>query len=224
MVEKSIILRHFLDLLKDILSNSTVECNTMGKLHQNTTLALAALITAALCAFLPSSSTANDTEIGAAATFVQALGINKVDMNYGEIEFNEGAGGNNITLSALDASLSCSNTAEYTCPGSGTRGEAQISGSSGFGVNISCESSGTVSDGTDSLVLDNTEVSVDGSAYSCLGLASASASLVLTGDSAQDKIFMGARMVIPSEGLNAAGTFSTDNSGGDPVVLRVIYQ
>ena len=190
-----------------------------------TTNKLLAATAIATTAFIFSANNGNAAEraIEAHAKFRQAIALtDPVNIEYGTIEYTGAASANNIDISANGGIISCSNTADYTCPPTGTAGAVTISGSNGMPVQISCESSGVVSNGTDSLNLTNTQIRVNGANQSCAGLGTTAATHTLAPGT--NTMNLGARLVVPSTGIASAGDYSTTQTGGDSLLVRVVYQ
>ena len=167
------------------------------------------------------SAYAVEQDIGASVQFRQALALSNVqDMEYGIIEYTATAAANNIDLGS-DGSLTMSDSAEYSAGSTGTAGALTISGTTGQTVEISCETTGAVSDGTNSLALTNTVFSMGGSDTNCAGLGTSPLAHVLTGS---DNLTMGARLEVSGSGIAAPGVYNTSNAGGDAITVRVVYQ
>ncbi|PIR34048.1 MAG: hypothetical protein COV36_01555 [Alphaproteobacteria bacterium CG11_big_fil_rev_8_21_14_0_20_44_7] len=165
-----------------------------------------------------------DTEVGASATFVKALSITgNSDMSFGVIQYTSNNAANEITLSP-DGAISCTNNSDYICPPSGARGEVKFSGSAGFELEISCEASGAISNGSEIFQLDAAAINIGESTYNCLGTGSSAAQYTLTGDVESDALYLGSRLNIPETGISEGGEYASDYSGGDPITIRIVYQ
>lgn len=165
---------------------------------------------------------AESANIGASVLFRQALSItNVIDMEFGAVEYVASAGSANITLSP-DGSL-VSDNVEYTVNPTGVAGSLDISGDTGSTVNISCDATGSVSDGVNTLDLDTVNISVDGgsTSFACTGSSSVAASPTLTGS---DQLVMGATLVVPSASVLSNDEFNTANAGGSPINVTIVYQ
>ena len=162
-----------------------------------------------------------DEDIGATAEFVEAVAlVNPVDMDFGTTEYTAGVG-TVITLDANGGTVTGTDTTNFTY-GTGTAGAIDINGTVGETVDISCETGGTLSDGTNTLALGDAEVRIDGADTACAGLGTTPVAFVLT--SGTDTLNIGAAITVPAAGILAAGTYDTASAGGDPVTVRVIYQ
>ena len=165
---------------------------------------------------------AADQNIGASATFRGAITLNNVvDMAYGTVEYSAQAA-NNITLDPNGGTITCSNTTNYVCPATGTAGSADIQGATGQVVNISCETAGIVSDGTNTIPLNTARVRINGTTTTCAGLGTTPVSYTLV--AGVDTLRVGAILAVPVAGILADGAYTTAAAGGDPVAVRVIYQ
>jgi hypothetical protein len=165
---------------------------------------------------------AADRDIGASANFRGAITFtNVVDMAYGMVEYSAAAA-NNITLDPNGGTITCSNTTDYVCPATGTAGSADINGATGQIVNISCETTGIVSDGTNTIPLNTAKVRINGATSTCAGLGTSPVSYTMVAGA--DTLKVGALLAIPSAGILADGAYTTALAGGDPVTVRVVYQ
>ena len=162
-----------------------------------------------------------DQDIGATADFIEAVSLaNPVDMDFGTTEYAPGFG-TVITLDANGGTVSGTDTTNFTY-GAGTAGAIDINGTVGETVDISCETGGTLSDGTNTLALGAAEVRIDGADTACAGLGATPVAFVLT--SGTDTVNVGAAITVPAAGIQAAGTYNTSNASGDPITVRVVYQ
>lgn len=167
---------------------------------------------------------ANEVQVDASVTFTQALSIVAEELSFGDFTFSPTASANEITISAADDSVSCTNTADYGCPAKGTAGVIDIAGSAGNLINIACEANGAVSNGNDVFGISNVKIFAGSTETSCAGLSIPTASIALS-DLAQDNsLRLGAKLSIPASGVKTAGTYSTSNSGGQAVAVKVLYQ
>lgn len=182
------------------------------------------IVTATVVTIYITEARAVDLDIGASAEFVPALSLTQTDIEFGSIQYTDGAGANDVTLGAADGALSCSNSTEYDCPASATPGSVGIVGGNGFAVNVFCSGSGTLSNGTESLAMNNIEIARDGSAVSCAGNGQTAFSYTITGDAAQDTFNIGGNIEIPDTGVGEGGIFTTAASGGAAINVRVVYQ
>ena len=112
---------------------------------------------------------------------------------------------------------------EYNCPSAATPGEVGIAGGNGYAVNIFCSGSGTLSNGTDALDMNNIELAQNGSAFSCAGNGQTATSYTITGDAAQDTFNIGGKIEITEAGVGEGGVFTTAD-GGSAISVRVVYQ
>lgn len=169
-------------------------------------------------------SNATEAQIDASVTFTQALTIVAEELEFGIFEFSLNASANEITLSSSDDSITCSNTSEYTCPSSGKSGAIDIAGGVGSLINISCEPNGVVSNGSDTLTLTQVKLYTGTVETSCAGIGVPSISLALGGLSTQNIVKLGAKLIIPDTGVGSTGEYTTSNSGGQAIAVRVLYQ
>lgn len=182
---------------------------------------LAVVATMTLCVKVYADSSIIDTS----TTFRQAISITNVtDFDFGIIEFTPGAGAANVTISPVNGNITCSNTANYSCPAAGTRGSFAVTGSTGATIEIGCATGGRVSDGTNRMNYNMARLSVNSGNTLCRGVDNSIALYTLTGDIANDTIYMGARLRIRDTGVVAAGLYTSGQAGGFPLEVRVVYQ
>lgn len=188
-------------------------------------LLLAGVAVIATAAYMNTVKAA-DQDIGATVDLIEALTLTgAVDMDFGSIEFTGSANGN-VTLGTNGT---VAGTSGYTSSaGTGTAGSVVINGTTGEGVDISCEASGTLSDGTNTMPMNATEVVVEtgvasGSGTACAGLGTSPLTHTIAGVTAQDTVLVGAT-IDGSTTPAAGGTYNTSNASGDPVTVRVTYQ
>ncbi|PIR34046.1 MAG: hypothetical protein COV36_01545 [Alphaproteobacteria bacterium CG11_big_fil_rev_8_21_14_0_20_44_7] len=167
------------------------------------------------------NASAVDQDIDASAEFRAALALsNAVDMDFGVIDYS-GTSAGTVVLDAADASLT--GDANYVPASStGTLGAVDIDGETGATIEISCESTGTLSDGTNTLGLINTEVRIGGTDRACAGLGTSPSTFDLSAGT--DTLEVGATINILAGGIQAAGVYNTTNASGDPITVRVVYQ
>ena len=193
-----------------------------AKMFSKQNIAMGVLVVATtVCA---TGAHAVDLDMGASIEFVPALSITKSDIEFGSIEYTPGAGANDVTLSAADGSLNCSNTAEYTCPASATPGKIGIVGGSGYAVNIFCGDGGSLSNGTDTFDMKGVELAYNSSTFSCAGMGQAATTHTIDSNAEQNKFEIGGKIEIPASGVGDGGVFTTAQSGGAAINVRVVYQ
>ena len=143
-------------------------------------------------------------------------------MDFGTIAYTSAAGATNITLAPTDAALTSSDAVNYSTQANGTAGSVDITGTVGQTVEVSCEASGVVSDGTNTFDLQNVIINLGGSNVPCAGLGAAPQ--VTYPMAASNQLKMGADLVVGAAGVLASGIYNTSNAGGDPITVRVVYQ
>lgn len=193
----------------------------MFNLNSKVVLGFSASIIAALTV----SAHAADEDVGAAVIFRQAIALsNVVDMDFGTIDYTASAAATTITLAAADGALSSTDAVNYTTAANGTVGSIDVSGEVGEVIEISCEATGAVSDGSNSLTLNNVIVRVNGGDTTCAGLGTSPATHTVDATPANNQLSLGADLVVGGGGIAASGTYNTTNAGGDPITVRVVYQ
>lgn len=185
--------------------------------------ALAAWLVISMIMF-ESYAYARDFQFNTSMRFRRALAItNPINIDFGAIEYTAGASGS-ITLAASNDNITCSNTTDYQCPATGTRGSFQMRGSNNNTVDISCDASGTLSNGTDTLTYDNVRAEIDGTEALCLGIGNSAIAYTFTNGSFNNVVSAGMTIQVGAGGVLSGGTYNTSNSGGDPISFRVVYQ
>ncbi len=169
------------------------------------------------------SSHADDVQIDASVSFVESLSLTAEEVEFGVFSFSNNAGANEVTLGA-DDSITCTNTADYDCPASGKAGVVSVAGTAGEMINISCENNAIVSNGTSTLNVEQVRLSIAGLNASCGGLGSTSLSIAIGADAEQNSFKLGAKLMIPANTIEDSGSYSTSNSGGDAIGVKVLYQ
>lgn len=170
------------------------------------------------------NSHAADVQVNASVTFLESLSLVVEEVDFGTFSFSDSAGANDITLSSNDGSITCSNNRDYICPSSGAPGTVGVNGTEGSIIEISCDSSAALSNGSTAFNLEDVKISLSGSEFNCLGVGSNAASHALAGESSENVVSIGAKLVIPETGITQAGEYSTASSGGNPIAIQVTYQ
>ncbi|MCP5405835.1 MAG: hypothetical protein H6922_06415 [Pseudomonadaceae bacterium] len=172
-----------------------------------------------------------DQDVEVDAEFRQALSLTLNN----DIDFTPGATYIEYTTGSIDAAdfitLGTNDTVAYvddafSGPTTGQAGDVSINGATGADVNISCTTGATISDGTNTLSVDQMQVSMNtgdafGAAdYTCAGLGTTPHSYTLTGT---DNILMGGR-IVGNSGTITDSVYSTTNASGVAATVRVVYQ
>ncbi len=188
-----------------------------------------ALAVTALTAVSVVSAIAAEQDVDVEAQFQQAISLvqnNQMDFTTGTnvIEYTGiPAAGDHITL-ATNGDITVAGTA-FSAPATGQAGDVGITGSNGSDVEVSCEVNATISDGTNTLTVDQMEIVMDigvaaGIGTSCAGLGTSPLVHTLDGT---DIVLVGGR-IDGNTGTVTDATYNTTNAGGDPVTVRVVYQ
>lgn len=174
---------------------------------------------------LPSAVLAKNINFDLKLKFREAIAIQDVvAIDYGSIGYNGSASGNDIKIDPADASITCTNNTDYSCPTSGVRGQFRVTGEVGLTVEISCDDTAQITFSGEKLDIVSTEVRVGASTNSCSDLNTISASHVLANTALDDTFFVGGTIEIPATGLAALGAYSSTNPAGNAVKVRVRYQ
>ena len=147
-----------------------------------------------------------------------------VDQAYGKIEYVSGANALNATMDPNGGGITCNNASDYTCPLFGTPGSFLIPGTSGQQVDLRCRKSPEISNGTTILKVRNATIHVDGVSAACNGKSRSIHTHTLTGNQAQDTVYIGARLrVTNGQSGGLTGVFNTINAGGQNHSIRYLY-
>lgn len=171
-----------------------------------------------------------DINVGAAVTMRQVISATKgQDLNFGQVGYEASHGGEiqlgtdgNIQLSGGTFGIDLNG-------GAPTAGDITLSGDGQSTIEISCENSGVLAaGGSNTLNLQNVELAVDsgqafGSGTQCTGLASPITAIDLASNNAPT-ILIGGALNVASNAITSTNTYSTANAGGDPVIMRIVYQ
>jgi hypothetical protein len=174
-------------------------------------------------------SHAVDINVAASAEFRLAITLvaTPIDFTTGTNEIDYTG-----TPTALDIiEMGTNGAINYTTPvfsgaATGTPGTVTITGSSGQGVDITCTPTATIGDGTNTLVVSQLQISVNGTDGfgladdNCAGLGTSPLSHTLVVGA--DVINIGGR-IVGNSGTVAEGPYSTA-TGGTPAQVRVTYQ
>ncbi|MCK5295841.1 MAG: hypothetical protein KAJ75_03020 [Alphaproteobacteria bacterium] len=178
----------------------------------------------ALC-FAVTNAKAAETDLESSATFQSAITLtDPVTMAFGTIQFTGSATGN----VDMGTNAGIAYTSGYSGGGTGAAGSITINGTSGEGVDISCETTGTLSDGTNTMPITSTQFSVEtgavfGSGTSCAGLGVTPSAHTISATASENVVLLGAR-IDGSTAPVAGGDYNTTNANGDPITMRVVYQ
>lgn len=182
-------------------------------------------------ALLSAGAYAVDQNVAVDAEFRQALSLT---LNF-DIDFTPGATYIDYVTGNIDAAdfvtIGTDGTVgfvddAFTGGTSGQAGDVSINGSTGAGVDISCTTGATITDGTNALTVDQMQLSMNtgdtfGSAdYTCAGLGTTPHSYTLTGT---DNMLLGGR-IVGNSGTITSSVYSTGNAGGAAATVRVVYQ
>lgn len=187
-------------------------------------LLLSVTITALALGFAHSALAAQQN-IGATLDARPALSISdSEDMNFGIVEFAATHSGD-IRL-GTNGTVTLNNGVGLVAYGTTQAGSITISSNGTTGMEVSCETSGTISDGVgNNLALSSIQVSAAvggaafGAATACAGIGTTPLGLANT----VTTVYIGGAIA----GLNnnlVDTTYNTSNVGGDPVTVQVVYQ
>jgi hypothetical protein len=171
-----------------------------------------------------------DESIEAAVQFRQALSLTKnfdIDFTPGAtfVDFAGTPGASDFVQLATNGTVSYAGTA-FSGNTAGQAADVSILGDGISAVNISCSTGATLSNGTNTLSINQTQLSVNtgdafGSAdHTCAGLGTSPLAHTLDGT---DKVLLGGRIVGDS-GVVTSGIYNTTNPSGIPAAVRVVYQ
>lgn len=158
---------------------------------------------------------------------VSAQTLNRVDnLSFGTIDFAGGTATGNVTL-GTNGTVNYSGNLDGA--GYGTPGLIELGGTVSNIIEIRCTSNATLSDGQGHTIgLNPLKISVSSgqtytAATSCIDLDTTVLTHTLTGNSALDRVYLGGQLQTNGLSMLNAG-FNTQNSGGSPATMRVVYQ
>ena len=173
-----------------------------------------------ICLILPTVSNSAQTDVHAQALFMQALNITNVtSMDFGQLEFNADDPGGIISL-ANDGTLT-PGASGYIAEQTGTAGSFTINATAGELLTISCSTSAVLvhaQDANKELSLFSINYSVGGVTLICTGSGAA------VNSAGMNVINVGGSLQVPSGSVATQGAYSTQNTGGTPVIFSVVYQ
>ncbi|MBL6734374.1 MAG: DUF4402 domain-containing protein [Shewanellaceae bacterium] len=173
-----------------------------------------------ICSILPTASNSAQTDVHAQALFMQALNITNVtSMNFGALEFDSNDPGGIISLSN-DGTLT-PGTSGYLAETTGTAGSFTINATAGELLTLSCSTSALLvheQDANKVLGLFSINYSVSGMTLICTGSGAS------VNSAGMDIINIGGSLQVPSGSIATQGSYSTQNTGGNPVIFSVVYQ
>lgn len=160
-------------------------------------------------------------------SFAQLAISSPVDMDFGNIEFAAGGGQNDVFL-ATNGNVTY--TGNFSGNGLGTSGELLITDTVGTTVEIACNKSLDISNGSNTLAVDRIEYAIGVANGVATGLAQACNRTnkfdgvhVITGNSAQDTLVIGGRIRTSIANVTA-GVWNSTNTGGTMVDFVVLVQ
>ena len=176
-------------------------------------------------------SKAADVDVDASFVASVAITINKTqDIDFGAVDFVAGGNEGNIVLGP-DGNRALTADTGLTLTGSGSAGEIDVTSSTGT-IDVSCDATGVVDDGSRTLNISEVKFAFAANAYgdagntTCAGLAGTPGSID-TGSNNDPTIYIGATLAVGTNALDGSlgGTpYSTTNPSGDPIAFRVVYQ
>ena len=196
----------------------------MGTVPKKWFLAIAA---AALLA--PGLVFAATTTLHVTANFVSNITLTPTDMQFGNITFNGTPGALDSVVLTTNSAISY--TGVFSSGGAGTvaSGDVAIGGTIGSTMDISCAASGTLAQASGAGRIDVTGVKVAnesaaaGGGVSCGGTGTVVLSFPLTAVT-DDQLKIGGKIDGGTQVSFGAGSYSTQNSGGAPIQVDVVYQ
>jgi len=172
---------------------------------------------------------AMDTDVDASVQMRAAITLSKTkDMDFGIIDYNPSHSGL-IQLATNDTVTLSGASGLVLGGGTPAAGDITIGGDGQSIVEISCETSGTLSDGTaNNLNLQSIEYAIDtgvafGAGTACAGLGTSPFLVDLVSNPAP-RILLGGEIDVSGDAIAVSSLYSTTNAGGDPVTVQVVYQ
>ena len=193
-------------------------------------LLLTALAGAVSLGFHANQSNATDVDVDASLIAGVAVSLTKnADMDFGGVDFVTGAHNGDLQLGTDDAVLLAGGAAGLTLNGAPASGSVTVNSATGT-VDVSCDATATVEDGTRTLPIsavawDTTAVAFTLASNTCAGLG-AGAVAVNTTATPNPVILIGAQIDIAANALDGSvgGTPYDTTTSADPVTFRVVFQ
>lgn len=177
------------------------------------------------------SSHATDIDVDASLVAGVAVSLTKnADMDFGGVDFVTGAHNGNLELGTDDAVVLSGGPTGLTLTGTPASGSVTINSATGT-VDVSCEATGAVGDGTRTMPLSSIKWDTAATTFAlatntCGGLG-VGAVAVNTTATPNPILLIGAQLDVAANALDGSvgGTpYDTSTGGGDPVTFRVVFQ
>ncbi len=174
------------------------------------------------------SAFATEADVEAVAITRAAITLTPgTDIDFGTIDFGAAQAGD-IVLNPVGGAVDVSAATDITASGAPTAGVLTVGGDGETDVGITCLATATLTDdvtGAASITLSDVMVSVDGgAAVACDGLGVTETVVDLAVTPAPVLTF-GGTLDVTANAIDAGNfTYSTENTGGVPVTVRVVYQ
>ncbi len=173
---------------------------------------------------------AADVDVDATLVASEAITINKsADMDFAAVDYTDGAHSGSLVLAPNGTVVAGGGSAGLVPVGSPTAGQIDVTSSSGT-IDVSCDATATLDDGTRQLTMSEVKFDFTGGTYlaatACAGLNTTPGSID-TGANNDPSIFIGGTITIGANALDSSvgGTPYVTSAGlGTPVSFRVVYQ
>jgi hypothetical protein len=187
------------------------------------------LMTAAAVLLAPGLVFAATTTLHVTANFVSNITLTPTDMQFGNISFNGTPGASDTVVLTTNNAISYNGV--FSTGGAGTvaSGDILIGGTFGSTMDISCAVSGTLAQSAGSGRIDVNGVKVanesaaSGGGVLCGGIGTVVLSFPLTSGT-DDQLKVGGKLDGGTQASFGAGAYSTQNAGGTPIQVDVVYQ
>jgi hypothetical protein len=179
----------------------------------------------------PAGAWATNTNLTATAILLKAIALTPTAMNFGTNVYTgePGTAGAAAWIKVDTAGTRTVDGTTFTANG-GTvaAGDVAIAGTFGYSLDVSCDTSGTMTNaGGDHIDITTIKIAKEsaaaGGGVACNGSGTSVLSFNLTAGT-DDEVFIGATVtgLAASNPING-GAFSTANAGGTPIVVTVVY-
>lgn len=188
------------------------------------------LLAASLCgAFGFGVANATDTDLTATLTASAAVTVaNNSNFDFGVFDYSAGHIG--VFELGPDGNGTFTSQTNLTASGSLTAGELAVTSSSGV-IDITCDATAIISDGTRALTITEVKWDVSAATYAgasntCAGIGTSSVTID-TAVTASPTLSIGAQLTVGTDALlSSSGStpYDTATGTGDPITFRIVYQ
>ena len=173
----------------------------------------------------------NATDIDLTATLTASAAVtvaNNSNFDFGVFDYSAGHIG--VYELGPDGNGTFTSQTNLTATGTNTAGQLAVTSLSGT-IDITCDATAIISDGTRALTLTEVKWDVTAATYgaasnTCAGIGTSSVTID-TATTASPTLFVGAQLTIASNALNSSSgsvAYDTGTGSGSPITFRIVYQ